>query len=316
MNFMYDTTKPYTKKLLEIRKSTWETPYIYVSDEWEGLTLSKRKKPYDSYFEADETDGIGTKGYYHRKYGTLKNAVLDSIAMNLNDMLLSRATPYRLIDHIMSPEEDSLLKIFEELASECRKRKIAITAGESAVINTLDGIEMGIFLTGFVETPVPNRFMSGDCLVGFHSNGLHSNGFTKVRELFGDEFRQEFVEPTRLYYDELHEVVKNTEVHGMAHITGGAFTKLRGRLNNLDAVIEDNGLIPHKIFYEIYDKGLSDRDMYEKFNCGTGFIISTSPSWAEKMVVECERAEIIGKVVPGKGKVKINSAFSDSVINL
>ena len=128
---MYNPTKPYKKKISEFIKQTWETPYISVS---EGAYPVIKKK--FSYPEIDHTDGIGTKGIYHWQEGTFKNAVIDALAMNLNDLAVVRAMPYKLQNHIMVPEEDErILEIIKTLVEECKKRNIAITGGENSFHN-------------------------------------------------------------------------------------------------------------------------------------------------------------------------------------
>lgn len=94
------------------------------------------------------------------------------------------------------------------------------------------------------------------------------------------------------------------------HITGGAFTKLKDVLGNADALIaHPEKLLPQKIFYDIYKKGLSNDKMYSTFNCGVGFVISV-PKKEVAGILSCVKfAAIIGEVVLGTGRVKIKSAF-------
>jgi len=310
---MYDPTKPYKKHILEIIRSTWETPYVSVR---EGVYPIIEKK--FSFPEVDHTDGIGTKGVYHWQKRTFRNASLDALAMNLNDLELARAIPYKLQNHILLPEDDrdAILEILENLAEECKKREIALTGGETSIHNNLLGMDISITASGFVKAYKPNKAQIGDVLIGIKSNGLHSNGFTKVREIFGEEYRPEFIEPTEIYSDAVHQIGKEFEIHGMMHITGGAYTKLRDLLDNADAQLtRDHKLLPQDIFIELYEKGVSDEEMYKTFNCGIGFVLSVPKTEADRIASRL-KADVIGEVIPGNGRIRIESAFSNEYLML
>src|SRR4030042_4519382 len=98
---MYEPAKPYKKRISNLIKQTWNTKFISVKN---GIYPIFKAK-FDAY-EVDHTDGIGTKGYYHWQKGTFRNAVIDALAMNLNDLAISRAVPYKLSDHITVPIDD------------------------------------------------------------------------------------------------------------------------------------------------------------------------------------------------------------------
>jgi phosphoribosylformylglycinamidine cyclo-ligase len=308
---MYDTTKPYKKIISELIKKTWETPYVSVK---EGVVYKKFSFP-----EYHHSDGIGTKGVYHWQERSFENAVIDAMAMNLNDLALMRAKPYAVIDHLLLPEDDkeAIVDLISSLSSECLKRNIAITGGETAIHNNMEGLEISMTMLGFIENPKPNKFKKGDYLIGIESSGLHSNGFTKVGEIFKGEFREDFIRPTYIYLDEILELNKNYDIHGMMHITGGAYTKLIDLLDGNDALITNEHVLePQKIFLELYNKGVSDFEMYKTFNCGVGFILGVSKIDADDVIVGIKnvRAEQIGEIFRGNNKVKIESKFSDKSV--
>src|SRR3989344_7000443 len=132
---MYDATKPYKRQLRQLIQSTWLTPYIEVKD---GLYATFQKK--FSYPEVDHTDGLGTKGYYHWQRRTWAAAVQDALAMNLNDLLLVGAVPYKLQNHLTLPDDDhkTILEIIGCLAQECGQRQIAMTGGGTSIHNNSD----------------------------------------------------------------------------------------------------------------------------------------------------------------------------------
>jgi phosphoribosylformylglycinamidine cyclo-ligase len=308
---MYDSTKPYKKQILKLIQKTWETPYVSIKNQ-----IIKKKFSFPEYCH---TDGIGTKGIYHWQKRTFRNAVLDALAMNLNDILIMNANPYGILNHLFLPKDDkkAILEIIDYFSKECKKRKIAILGGETAIHNDMKGLELSIAILSFVEKPKKNKFEIDDILIGIASNGLHSNGFTKVREIFGKKFKGEFIVPTFIYFDEIFPLIEKFNINGIAHITGGAFTKLKDLLKRADVLIKRNHkLKPQPIFKELYKKGVSDEEMYKIFNCGIGLILSVKPKDAHKILSEIKdfKTDIIGEVISGTGKVIIESIFSNKKI--
>lgn len=311
---MYDPTKPYKKQILELIKQTWETSYVSVK---KGIYPVIEKK--FSYIEVDHTDGIGTKGIYHWQQRSFRNAVLDALAMNLNDLALARARPYKLQSHVYIPKDDkeAILEIIKSLTGECKKRQIAYTGGETSIHNNMGGLDISITISGFIRDHKPNEFEIGDILIGFKSNGLHSNGFTNIREVFGKEYNSEFIRPTEIYLDTILKLDEKYDIHGMMHITGGAFTKLKDLLHNADAIISRNHkLKPQKILKELFERGFSDEEMYKTFNCGIGFVLSANEKDAKKIVSELDNVDIIGEVTSGSGKIRLESMFSNKNVEL
>jgi phosphoribosylformylglycinamidine cyclo-ligase len=312
---MYNPTKPYKHEILRLIESTWKTPYLRVE---KGVypIITKRF----AGKEVQHTDGIGTKGEYHWQKRTLKSAVIDALAMNLNDLAMAGAVPYALQDHLTLPDDGDkiVLELVRALATECRKYKIAITGGETSHHDTADSLDVSISVSGIVRYPQVPRFRVGDVLIGLKSSGLHSNGFTRVRKTFKrSEWRADFTKPTAIYLDTILSILEKHKVHGMMHITGGAFTKLKDLLKGADAIIEQpKSLAPQPIFHELYARGVSDKDMYTTFNCGVGFIIGVSPRDAERIIRRAPHSAVVGRVVKGSGKVHITSAFTGKQVVL
>ena len=304
---MYNPIKPYKHQILKLIESTWKTSYVQVS---RGVYPLIKKR--FSYPEVDHTDGIGTKGFYHWKKGSFRSAVIDALAMNLNDLALVRAIPYKMSNHITVPVEDNrVFKIVQAMVTECRKRKIAMVGGENSFHKNMEGLDISMTVSGFVKKPHSNICKIGDIFIGLKSSGLHSNGMTKVREVFGREYRKEFTRPTAIYLDAVLSLLEKCQVNGMMHITGGAFTKLKDILEKADAVIsQPKKLAPQEIFRILHTKGLSNEVMYSTFNCGIGFILSVPKYEVEKILSNVRNTAVIGEIVPGNGQVKIKSAFN------
>ncbi len=310
---MYKPSKPYKQKIIDEIKKTWNSPYVKINFN----TYPIIQKKFD-YKEIDHTDGIGTKGFYHWQRGTFRAAVIDALAMNLNDLAIVGAVPYKLSNHITVPVEDiRIFKIIRELVRECKKRRIAIVGGENSFHNNTNGLDISITISGFIKSPKPNKFKIGDILIGIKSSGLHSNGTTLVRKIFANEFRKEFTVPTRIYLNEILTVLPKCQINGMMHITGGAFTKLKDMLGKADAFIDHSTkLQPQKIFKDMYKKGVSNKGMYTTFNCGIGFVISAPKKETKKILSHLKDAAIIGRIVKGNGNVFIKSAFDGKMIRL
>ncbi|MCL4353630.1 AIR synthase-related protein [Patescibacteria group bacterium] len=310
----YNPTKPYKHKILSLIESTWSSPYIKVK---KGLYPIFEKKTL--FPEVQHTDGIGTKGFYYWRKKSFRSAVLDALAMNLNDLAMVGARPYALQNHIVLPKDDhkAILTIVSELAKECRKRKVVMTGGETSIHSDMPGMDISITVSGFVKIFPENQCRVGDVLIGIKSNGLHSNGITKVREIFGNQNRKEFTAPTRIYLDEILFVLEKHKVNGMMHITGGAFTKLKDILNKADAKInQPRRLQPQNIFREMYARGLSDEEMYSIFNCGVGFILSVPKTEVKEILSKVRDSAVLGEVARGVGKIQIHSSFSRRMIQL
>ncbi len=297
-------------------KRTWKTPFVDVID---GYVIEKFPTP---VFKYDHSDGLGTRGIYHWRQRTFKNAVLDALAMNLNDMLMMKVTPYKLQNHIMLPsgDEKAIEEIIGFLTDECLERKIAITGGETSIHEFFQNelLDISITMSGYAYQMSTNEFVKGDVLVGLASSGLHSNGFTFVRNC-GLEFRKEFVYPTKIY-----NLPNHLGIHGIQHITGGAFTKIKRLLGKgNDAYINKKHFLkPQDIFYEIYKsarKNLNIRvdlsTMYKVFNCGIGMVLSVSPNDVD-YIIAFTGGEVIGEVKNGSGNVIIESMFDNVMVTL
>jgi len=310
---MYRTDKPYIDEILRRVEST--------------------RKHKNSVMPAS-SDGIGTKGRYHWEQRTFRQATLDALSMNLNDMAVIGGKANYLQDHIMLPEDDeqAIYEIVDTLVDECKKRDIEITAGETSIHDNLKGLEISLSIYQGYHTPkdyLQNIFPWPCDLIGIKSSGLHSNGFTKVREIYGEEFRREFVEPTLIYYDIMQELDKEFAqgISGRAHITGGGYTRLVKFLSEyrIDMIINSNGQIkPQEIYKEIYSKGVSDEEMYKTFNCGIGFVLCAGKEDSGKIIERINESGFealkIGKTQKNEradnGKITIHSSFSGKEVVL
>jgi phosphoribosylformylglycinamidine cyclo-ligase len=335
----YDSSKPFKDRVIEAIQSTWNVrPEIKV----------EKKGPYAFFVETlpenmakiDHTDGVGTKALIHYNMKTFKNAVQDAFAMNANDLILMGVEPYRLQDHIILENDDheAIIEIVEALSELCQKYNVVISGGETAILSTMTGMEIGMTMMGFVNKDdiILPDIHAGDVVLGIESNGIHSNGYTFLRTLFLEELNlklsdemydgitvgEELTRPTHIYVNVMKEVFENNRknITGMMHMTGGSFTKLLDIMpKNVDIKVNrSHGLELHKVFKIIKEKsGWTDSDMYKNFNCGIGFTIIVKKESATEIldIINKEfKAEVIGEVVEGTGKVFVESKFSDTSV--
>lgn len=309
----YDATKPYTSTILEQIKRTWNQRFVTVTDG--PYPIIRRNFIMMAVLDVDHTDGIGTKGEQHWHKRTFGAAVQDALAMNINDLAMARAHPYKLQSHIILPKDDhdAIINIITALANECQKREIAITGGETSIHENQPGMDISITMSGWMERVWPNQFREGQTLIGLPSSGLHANGYTLVRHLCPDlEMDDEWLKPTIIY-----DTIPNAplQIPAIQHITGGAFTKLKSKISHQSRVYinRNHKIKPTKVFQQLYERCHEDKLMYESFNCGIGMVLGVNPPSVEYVCTKTG-GSVIGNVIEGKGDVTIESMFSDRTI--
>jgi len=318
---MYDTTKPYISEVLNIIRSTWKTPHLEVVTA-DGHTPFLAKK-FTHPDGIPHMDGIGTKGVYYWRSQAYEAAAWDAFVQNINDVPYE--VPYALTAHIMLPADDraAILGITHGLADACRAHDVAYVGGETAIHDTMEGLEIGVTLLSFVPELRRNTLCIGDALIGIGSNGLHASGFTLVRsrlDYHDESLKPYFTRPTPSYWSVLRMIDRIWSVHGWMHIAGGAFTRLwRIMPQNADVVIvRTHALEPQVVFHRLFNEGVSDKEMYRTFNCGVGYVVGVSRSHAEACAdfirYKGFRAAIIGEVIDGTGAVIVESKFSRRTI--
>jgi len=276
---------------------------------------------------AMHVDGVGTKVLVAQMIGRYDTIGIDCVAMCVNDIICIGAEPVALVDYLVveEPKEDLVKPIIEGLARGAEEAGIAIVGGETAVMKDVVkgardgyGFDLAAMCIGVVDKDrivYGDRISIGDYIVGLASNGIHSNGLTLARKILIDRYGidkyideiecsigEELLKPTRIYVKPVLESLKIYEIHGLAHITGGAFTKLMrlARIANVGFYL-DSMPEPPPIFKLIQKVGgISDREMYRTFNMGVGFCIVAPRDQAEDIADFCERrgykAWIIGRI--------------------
>ncbi len=256
------------------------------------------------------TDGVGSKLLLAEEMDSIHTVGIDCVAMNTNDLICVGAEPLSFVDYVAldKPDEELMAKIGKGLAEGCKQSNCTLSGGETAILPELvHGFDIAGTSVGYVkqnEIIDGTRISDGDTLIGLKSSGPHSNGYTLIRKLFdGDKgLGKKLVEPTRIYVKEIMALIKQVEVHGIAHITGGGLDNI-SRINNNFQYVIDNPLPVPSIFDWLQEKGnIEDKEMYRTFNMGMGMVIIVNEDDAEKSVsILGEHAQIIGSVRNGQG---------------
>lgn len=261
------------------------------------------------------TDGVGTKLLVAEAIEDFSTIGIDCIAMNVNDLVAAGVEPVAFVDYLAidEPDEDLTNQIGEGLAVGLEQADLTMLGGETAVMpEVVKGFDLAGTCAGLAgkDEIFEGEAQVGDALVGFPSNGIHSNGLTLAREAvtrdheYTDAFPldpersigEELLRPTRIYTD-LLEPMRDHEVRAAAHITGGGWTNLL-RMGDREYVIEDP-LPAQPIFEFVQQEGsVTDEEMHRTFNMGTGFVVALPEEQAERLVAETD-GQVIGHVADG-----------------
>lgn len=260
------------------------------------------------------TDGVGTKVLLARQMGDISGLGQDLVAMSVNDLVCSGATPLFFLDYLavgrLDPGEAT--QIVQAVRGACLDSGCVLLGGETAEMPGLyaDGhFDMAGFAVGAVERAEmlgPERVVDGDVIVGIESSGIHSNGYSLVRKLVDDgaiTADPSLLDPTRLYPEDIHALRSSgVEIHAAAHITGG------GLPENLPRAIPD-GLRPvlrrgswpqaPAIAHVLAAGAVDDDSAWDTFNMGLGMCLVMPRAAADRALSMVRGSHVVGRVEPG-----------------
>lgn len=279
------------------------------------------------------TDGVGTKlkiAFLMDKHDTVG---IDCVAMCVNDVICAGAEPLFFLDYIAcgKNEPEKIAAIVKGVANGCKESGCALIGGETAEHPGLmpeDEYDLAGFTVGMVEEEKildKNSVMAGDVCIGLASSGVHSNGFSLVRKVFGidnaavlDQYREALgaplgevlLTPTKLYVRPVLSLLNKVHVKSIAHITGGGFYENMPRAfgENLSACITKGSWPILPIFDLIQKKGgISEHDMFNTFNMGIGMMVIVAKEDVDAALASLKEsnvpAYVIGEMVPGSHTV-------------
>ena len=234
------------------------------------------------------TDGVGTKVALSQAYNKTHLTGQDLVAMCVNDMVTCGAKPLFFLDYFAASklEPKVTAKIVKGIANACKKSNCALLGGETAEMPghyAKDNFDLAGFSVGVVEKTSlidGKGIKPGHVLLGIESSGPHSNGYSLIRSILKkhkppEPIMRVLLRPTHLYPAPILELIKKTNVKGMAHITGGGLTENIPRIlnNGLIAEINLSSWKFPKAFQWLQEKGkISQSDMLRIFNCGIGMV--------------------------------------------
>jgi phosphoribosylformylglycinamidine cyclo-ligase len=282
---------------------------------------------------AMHVDGVGTKVMIAEMLNKYDTIGIDLIAMHANDIICMGAEPVALEDYlaIESVNDEIIHQIMIGLVEGAKQADMAIIGGETAIMPDVikglkpgNGIDLSGMSTGVVKK---DKIITGekikveDSIIGLKSSGIHSNGYTLARKAFFEiekvkptdplsqehniSVGEELLKPTKIYVKPVLKILNEVgdAVHGLAHITGGAFSKLnrlRPKNTNIGFLL-DQLPDPPFVFKKIQKiTNLSNEELYKTFNMGIGFCIIAEQSTSNKIVEICNEfnfpAQLIGKI--------------------
>ena len=267
------------------------------------------------------TDGVGTKlklAFDFRRHGTIG---IDLVAMSANDVLVQGAEPLFFLDYFACGKLDSKVAtiVIRGIANGCEQAGCALIGGETAEMPGMypEGeYDLAGFCVGVVEKEriIDGRgIVPGDALLGLASSGAHSNGYSLIRRILGEEkpnsdIKDSLMEPTRMYVKPVLKLLSIVPVKGLAHITGGGLVGNVPRMlpKGTRAVLMKDAWPRPELFDWLQKNGkVAEEEMHRVFNCGIGLVIALAPEQVKKATLLLRRE---GELVYEIGRVQVSDA--------
>ena len=274
------------------------------------------------------TDGVGTKveiANLLNKYDTIG---IDLVAMSVNDLIVQGARPLLFLDYISINKIDlkKLKAILKGIVKGCKISNCELVGGETAEMpGTYERGKFDIagFAVGLVDEKkilAKKNIKKNDLILAVPSSGVHSNGYSLVRYVLKKEkinlndnqfLKKELLKPTKIYVQEVLNLINNNLINGCANITGGGLADNIKRVipDGLVADIDLNRIKTKKIFKWLKQNNIEDKEMLKTFNCGVGFCLIINRknlSKVAKFFSKEFKPYVLGEITAGKNKVKLN----------
>ena len=280
------------------------------------------------------TDGVGTKQRIAQLMDRHNTVGIDCVAMCVNDIICCGAKPLFFLDYIAIGKNipEKVVSLVSGVSEGCVRAGCALIGGETAEHpGTMkpDDYDLAGFAVGVVDRDKildKNKMQPGDVVIALPSSGLHSNGYSLVRKVFdvenadlgqyygelGCALGEELLRPTKIYVRPVLAAIEAADIRGISHITGGGFYENIPRCipDGLCAKIEKKALRIPPIFPLLSRMGgISERDMFNTFNMGTGMVLVAAKDSADKALAALhsfgQEAGVIGEIVLGEEKVEL-----------
>ena len=274
------------------------------------------------------TDGVGTKLRIAQLLDKHDTVGIDCVAMCVNDIVCCGAKPLFFLDYIAIGKNipEKVADIVAGVAEGCVQAGCALIGGETAEHPGMMGAEdydLAGFSVGIVDKPKiidQTAMRPGDVVLALPSSGIHSNGYSLVRQVFnvehanltlhcedlGQTLGEALLTPTRIYVKPVLRCMEEATVKGVSHITGGGFFENIPRClpEGLAAKIDKAAIKTPPIFAMLQSMGsIPERDMFNTFNMGVGMTVIVSPDDADKAMAALGDAYVIGEIVESDERV-------------
>ena len=280
---------------------------------------------YDKPVLVSGTDGVGTKlklAFAMDKHDTIG---IDCVAMCANDIACSGGEPLFFLDYIACGKNHpkKIEQIIKGVSEGCVIAGCSIVGGETAEMPGFypeDEYDLAGFCVGVVEKDEiidGTTIKEGDSLIGLPSTGVHSNGFSLIRNIFGETAKDmkriyegingpigaELLKPTAIYVNTIKAVNEQYRIKGIAHITGGGFIENIPRMlpDGLKATVY-KGSWPMLPIFDVIARegGISENGMYSTYNMGIGLVLCVDRAFSDKIARKFN-GYVIGIIDKGDG---------------
>tara|TARA_B100001057_G_scaffold181109_1_gene181827 strand:- start:7992 stop:9020 length:1029 start_codon:yes stop_codon:yes gene_type:complete len=278
------------------------------------------------------TDGVGTKIEIANTLNKFDTIGIDLVAMSVNDLIVQGAKPLIFLDYISINKINlsKLRSIISGIVKGCKISGCELVGGETAEMpGTYEKGKFDIagFAVGVVgEKDILNKkkIKKNDLILAIPASGLHSNGYSLIRYFIKKKkininknkyLKKELLKPTKIYVKEVLRLIHGNLINGCANVTGGGLADNIKRIipDNLVAEINLNKIKTLNIFNWLKKNGMSEKEMLKTFNCGVGFCLIINPkklSKIKKYFTKDYKPYVIGKILKGKNKVKLNGSIN------
>jgi phosphoribosylformylglycinamidine cyclo-ligase len=312
-----DKANLFVDRIKTITKATFRKEVLSPIGGFGGLFRLDAGK-YNNPVLVSSTDGVGTKLRIAQMMAKHDTVGIDLVAMSVNDVVVQGAEPLFFLDYIstgmINVERD--IKIIEGIVKGCQEAGCALIGGETAEMPAFykdDDYDLAGFCVGIVESEKiidGSEIRVGDRIIGIASNGIHSNGFSLARKVLFENGRLgvddrldnlphsigvELLRPTKIYVKSLLNLIKNFNIRGIVHITGGGFIDNIPRIlpKACRAVILRGSWDIPPVFTIIKKMGnIDDGEMYRVFNMGIGMMVVASEKEAPEVIERLEHLDM------------------------
>jgi phosphoribosylformylglycinamidine cyclo-ligase len=323
-----DAGNEFARSVKQLVKPTFRPEVLSEIGGFAGL-FSVNTEKYKNPVLVSSTDGVGTKLRIAAMMNKHDTIGIDLVAMCVNDIIVQGAEPLFMLDYLSTGKikKEILIDVIKGIVKGCKDSGCSLIGGETAEMPSF--YKEGEYdLAGFV-IGVVNRenIIDGsniaveDRLIGIASSGLHSNGYSLVRKILFDQHQmkideqvkewkktlgEELLTPTRIYAKTIANLLRDFQIHGMAHITGG------GLIDNIERILPHGCIarinrkswdVPPIFPYLQAKGGITEEEMLRTFNNGVGMVLAVSGREADDIMLRLkglkEKAFIIGQIVEG-----------------